>query len=90
MILVDENGPYYTGVPAHDHPAHDEVVRMMRHRQELRVASRVKASNAVPTQQVVMDVRLKTATTRMISTDARFVRRVRQSGNVHKTKPIFV
>ena len=74
-----------TSVPVHDHMAHDEVVRMMRRRQDLRVASRVKASNAVPTQQVLMDVRLKTATTRWISTDALFVRRVRQSGNAPKT-----
>ena len=83
-ILVDEIGPYYTGVPVHDHPAHAEVVNELKHRQELRVASRAKESQAVPTQQVVVDVRLKTASTRRISTDARFVRRVRQNGHAPK------
>ena len=84
-ILVDDIGPYYTGVPVHDHPAHDEVVRLMEHKQELRVASRAKEARTVPTQQVVIDVRLKTASTRRISTDARFVRRVRPIGNAPKT-----
>ena len=84
-ILVDEIGPYYTGVIVHDHPEHEEVVNELKHRQELRVASRAKESQAVPTQQVVVDVRLKTTSTRRISTDARFVRRVRQKGNAPKT-----
>ena len=84
-ILVDEIGPYYTGVIVHDHPEHEEVVNELKHRQELRVVSRAKESQAVPTQQVVVDVRLKTTSTRRISTDARFVRRVRQKGNAPKT-----
>ena len=84
-ILVDDIGPYCTGVPVHDHPAHDEVVSVMKHRQELRFASRAKETKAIPTQQVVIDVRIKTASTRRISTDARFVRRMRQNGDVPKT-----
>ena len=84
-IHVDEVGPYCTSVPVHDHPAHDEVVSAMKYRQELRVASRAKESQSVPTQQVVMDARLKTPSTRRISTDSRFVRRVRQNGHAPKT-----
>ena len=83
-VHVDEVGPYCTSVPVHDHPAHDEVVSAMKYRQELRVASRAKESQSVPTQQVAMDARLKTTSTRRIGMDSRFVRRVRQNGHAQK------
>ena len=47
--------------------------------------TRAKESRVIPMQRLVIDVRLKTASTRRISTDARFVRRVRQIGNAPKT-----
>ena len=68
-----------------NHTAHDEVVRVLKYMQEHRVASRAKESQSVPTQQVVMDARLKTTSTRRISTDSRFVRRVCQNGHAPKT-----
>ena len=71
-LMSDADGPYYTNVMTHNHPTHDEVVREMRHKQELRLAAKARSSQHTPTQQVAIDVRLKTKTSRRLSTDARF------------------
>ena len=84
-LMTDADGPYYTNVVTHDHPTHDEVVKEMRHKQELRLAAKARSSQHTPTQQVAIDVRLKTKTSRRLSTDARFIRRRRQNGHPPKT-----
>ena len=84
-LMTDADGSYYTNVVIHDHPTHDDVVKAMRRRQELRLAAKARSSQHTPTQQVAIDVRLKTKTSRRLSTDTRFIRRIRQNGHPPKT-----
>ena len=84
-IFEDEEGPYYTQFPSHDHPPHDNVVEQMNHQNTLKRRAQSKASRNLQTIQVAMEARQELPSSRRLSTDLRFIRRMRHGRFVPKT-----
>ena len=81
----DSDGGYYICSKQHNHPPHDEAIKQITHRDNLRRLSQSTCCRLLTTRNVVTNVRLATVTSRRLSTDLRFVRRVRQNKCSPKT-----
>ena len=75
----DLGGVHYVLVRQHNHPPHDEAIKHITHRNNLRHLSHSKRCQTLTTRSLASSARLETDTSRRLSTDLRFVRRVRQN-----------
>ena len=76
---ADLCGVHYVLVRQHNHPPHDEAIKHITHRNNLRSLSQSKRCHLLTTRSLASSARLETDTSRRLSTDLRFVRRVRQN-----------
>ena len=81
----DSDGGYCICGKQHTHPPHDEAIKQITHRNNLRRLSQSTCCRLLTTRNIVTNVRLATVTSRRLSTDLRFVRRVRQNKCSPKT-----
>ena len=76
---ADLDDVYYIRVRQHNHPPHDEAVKHITPKNNLRHLSQSKRCHTLTTRSLASSARLETDTSRRLSTDLRFVRRVRQN-----------
>ena len=84
VLKQDDRGVFYDRTPHHTHPPHDALLATLEHRNEMRRIARTKQPE-VSTRSIVMEVRATCPTTRRLSSDSRFVRRLRGVTSIPKT-----
>lgn len=80
----DGRGLFYEGRLQHGHPPHDVVLASLEHLNAMRQIARTKQPDAT-TRSIVIEACTTRPTTRRLSTDARFVRRLRRGHSAPKT-----
>ena len=85
IVREDQTGPYYIQRQSHNHPPHDVIIRRMEEQNELKQDVLAKGTSRVPTLEIALEHRQKYPTSRRLSTDLRFIRRVRQGNVVPKS-----
>ena len=84
-IREDGHGQYYTPKPTHNHTPHDVFVRHMENRNQLKQRVISKSNRRSPTLEIALEHRQEFPTSWRLSTDLRFIRRIRQGHVVPKS-----
>ena len=84
ILKRDDCGVFYEGAPRHEHPPHDVALASLEHRNAMRRAAGTKHEDAT-TRSVVMEANRCCPTRRRLSSDLRFVRRLRKGKSAPKT-----
>ena len=84
VLKRDVHGVFYERRPQHGHPPHDVMLSSLEHRDEMRRIAGTKQPDAT-TRSIVMEARTSHQTTRRLSTDSRFIRRLRRGPAAPKT-----
>ena len=82
ILKRDDCGVFYEGTPRHEHPPHDVALASLEHRNAMRRAAGTKREDAT-TRSVVMEAN-RCCSTRRLSSDLRFVRRLRKGQSAPK------
>ena len=84
ILKHDDCGVFYEGTPRHEHPPHDVALASLEHRNAMRRAAETKHEDAT-TRSVVMEANRCCPTRKRLSSDLRFVRRLRKGQSAPKT-----
>ena len=84
-VREDADGQYYTPKPTHNHPPHDVFIRHMENHNKLKQRVISKSNSRPQTLEIALEHRQEFPTSRRLSTDLRFIRRIRQGNVVPKS-----
>ena len=84
-VREDADGQYYTPKPTHNHPPHDVFIRHMENHNKLKQRVISKSNSRPQTLEIALEHRQEFPTSRRLSTDLRFIRRIRQGHVVPKS-----
>lgn len=85
VVHEDHIGLYYIQRQSHNHPPHDGIISRMDEQNKLKQHVLAKGKSRLQTLEIALEHRQEFPTSRRLSTDLRFIRRIRQGNVVPKS-----